>query len=73
MVQLQIDLSDDLVALMMFGSGDWEKQMSAVEYVDEKGTAKQLQLEEKEFREVIGLLKEAAESVEDATAGAKRK
>jgi hypothetical protein len=62
---LQIDLSDDLVALMMFGSGDWEKQMSAVEFVDEQGQTKQLQLSEKEFREVIGLLKEAEETLDE--------
>lgn len=49
---LQIDLSDDLVALMMFADGDWEKQMSAMEYIDEKGKVKQLQLEDKDFREV---------------------
>jgi hypothetical protein len=47
-----VDLSDDLVVLMMFADGEWEKQMSAVQYNDEKGSVKQLQLEEKEFREV---------------------
>ncbi|KAF5837205.1 hypothetical protein DUNSADRAFT_4660 [Dunaliella salina] len=52
----QIDLSDDLVALMMFADGDWEKQMSAMEYIDEKGKVKQLQLDDKDFREVVGLL-----------------
>jgi len=45
-------LSDDLVALMMFADGDWEKQMSAMEYIDDKGKVKQLQLEDKDFREV---------------------
>lgn len=48
----QIDLSDDLVALMMFADGEWEKQMAAVEYQDEEGKTKQLQLQEQEFREV---------------------
>jgi hypothetical protein len=51
----------------MFGSGDWEKQMSAVEFVDEQGQTKQLQLSEKEFREVIGLLKEAEESLAEVS------
>lgn len=40
--------------------------MSAVEFVDEQGQTKQLQLTEKEFREVIGLLKEADETLADA-------
>lgn len=48
----QIDLSDDLVVLMMFADGEWEKQMSAMEYVDDKGKVQQLQLEDKDFREV---------------------
>eukprot|EP00967_Tisochrysis_lutea_P099293 scaffold147385_cov23-Tisochrysis_lutea.AAC.1 len=37
---------------MMFADGDWEKQMSAMEYIDEKGKVKQLQLDDKDFREV---------------------
>lgn len=48
----QIDLSDDLVVLMMFADGDWEQQMSPVEFSDESGKVQQLKLEEKEFREV---------------------
>mmetsp|Transcript_6402 Transcript_6402/g.10957 ORF Transcript_6402/g.10957 Transcript_6402/m.10957 type:complete len:229 (-) Transcript_6402:385-1071(-) len=60
----QIDLSDDLVALLMFSDGEWEKQMAPVEYMDEDGTTKQLQLDEREFREVIGLLKEIGDEQE---------
>ncbi len=51
---MQIDLSDDLVALMMFADGEWEKQMSPVEYQDDKGATLHLKLEEREFREVSG-------------------
>mmetsp|Transcript_35349 Transcript_35349/g.89498 ORF Transcript_35349/g.89498 Transcript_35349/m.89498 type:complete len:220 (-) Transcript_35349:646-1305(-) len=60
----QIDLSDDIVAIMMFADGDWEKQMSPVEYLDEGGKVAQLKLEEREFREVIGILKEVEESAQ---------
>ncbi len=41
------------MVLMMFTDGEWEKQMAAVEYADEKGATQQLQLDDKEFREVI--------------------
>mmetsp|Transcript_14665 Transcript_14665/g.39673 ORF Transcript_14665/g.39673 Transcript_14665/m.39673 type:complete len:248 (-) Transcript_14665:260-1003(-) len=68
----QIDLSDDLVALMMFADGDWEKQMSAMEYIDEKGKVKQLQLDDKDFREVVGLLS-GLEDAEEAQAQTGRK
>ncbi len=51
-VYVQIDLSDDLVVLMMFADGQWERQLSPVEYEDDKGKTQQLKLEEKEFREV---------------------
>ncbi|KAG1660999.1 hypothetical protein FOA52_007164 [Chlamydomonas sp. UWO 241] len=57
----QIDLSDDYVLLLMFADSAWEEQMSPVSYSDENGKSKQLKLDEREFREVVGLLKEAGE------------
>lgn len=61
----QIDLSDDLVCLLMFSDGGWESQMSPIEVSDENGKSTQLKLTEKEFREIIGLLKEVGEEGEE--------
>ncbi|KAG1676466.1 hypothetical protein FOA52_002286 [Chlamydomonas sp. UWO 241] len=51
----QIDLSDDLVCLLMFADGAWEGQMAAIEFAGDDGKVKQLTLNDKEFREVIVL------------------
>uniref|UniRef100_A0A7R9V095 Uncharacterized protein n=1 Tax=Chlamydomonas euryale TaxID=1486919 RepID=A0A7R9V095_9CHLO len=61
----QIDLSEDLICLMMFADGNWEAQMAPIEYAD-GGKIKQLKLDEKEFREVIGILNEAGEALSEA-------
>eukprot|EP00879_Flechtneria_rotunda_P008704 GHRR01009118.1.p1 GENE.GHRR01009118.1~~GHRR01009118.1.p1 ORF type:complete len:235 (+),score=90.90 GHRR01009118.1:190-894(+) len=56
----QVDLSDDYVLFMMFADGQWEEQMTAIEFEDEGKAGKTLQLvmDEKEFRSFVGLLKE---------------
>lgn len=61
----QVDLSDDYICLLMFADGGWEKQMSPIEYAGEDGKTQQLKLDEKEFREVIGILKEAGDEMEE--------
>ena len=61
----QIDLSDDLVVLMMFADGEWEKEIVPIELNDEAGKTKQLELNEKEFREVVGLLREVMDAGEE--------
>jgi hypothetical protein len=61
----QIDLSDDMVCLLMFSDGGWESQMAPVEVTDQNGKSIQLKLNEKEFREIIGLLKEVGEEGEE--------
>lgn len=45
---------------------DREEQAAPVEFTDEDGKVKQLKLDDKEFREVIGILKEAGEEGEGA-------
>ena len=57
----QIDLSDDMVCLLMFADGGWESQMAPIEVSGDDGKSKHLKLSEKEFREIIGLLKEVGE------------
>lgn len=67
----QIDLSDDMVCLLMFADGGWESQMAPVEVDDQNGKSNQLKLSDKEFREIIGLLKEVAEADGDEEEGGK--
>ncbi|KAJ9518385.1 hypothetical protein V8C86DRAFT_2855117 [Haematococcus lacustris] len=62
----QIDLTDDLVALMVFGTGDWEDQISPIEYEDEQGKVTPLNMEGGEFRQVVGILKTLMEGAEQA-------
>lgn len=45
--------------------GAWEEQLSPISFDDDKGKVKQLKLNPKEFREVVGILNEAEESNED--------
>jgi hypothetical protein len=53
----QVDLSDDVVVMLMFADGDWEGGLSPVEVEGEDGKAAQLQMSQREFREFVGLLK----------------
>jgi hypothetical protein len=63
----QVDLSDDTVVLMLFADGAWEREMATIDVRDpeeekkNKGKGKSegrpLTLSEREFREVVGLLK----------------
>jgi hypothetical protein len=53
----QVDLSDDVVVMLMFADGDWEGGLSPVEMEGEDGKAAQLQMSQREFREFVGLLK----------------
>lgn len=64
----QVDLSDDYVALMMFADGEWENQMSPIEYEDAGGKTLQLKMDESEFRQVVGLLKAMEAEDEEAAA-----
>ncbi|KAJ9532147.1 hypothetical protein QJQ45_003944 [Haematococcus lacustris] len=66
----QVDLSDDMVVLMMFGAGEWQKQMAPIEYEDESGNVKQLQMADDEFRQVVGILKDF---IDDASSGQQKK
>jgi hypothetical protein len=43
----QIDLSDDLVCLLMFADGAWEGQMAPIEFAGDDGKVKQLKLNDK--------------------------
>jgi hypothetical protein len=58
---LQVDLSDDYVLFMMFADGQWEDDMTAIEFEEEGGKAEQLKMSEKEFQSFIGILKEPDE------------
>lgn len=57
----QVDLSDDFVVFMMFADGDWEAEMQPVEVDDGGGKVAQLNMSEKEFREVVGILRDDEE------------
>ena len=57
----QVDLSDDLVLLLVFSDGEWEGLMAPIQYEQEDGKSKQLQIEAKEFREMLGILKQFEE------------
>lgn len=61
---LQVDLSDDYVLFMMFADGQWEEDMTPIEFEDESGKNKtqQLTMNEKEFHEFVGILKEPSDS-----------
>lgn len=50
---LQVDLSDDYVLFMMFADGQWEDEMTPIEF-EEDGKAQQLKMTEKEFHEFVG-------------------
>lgn len=58
---LQVDLSDDYVLFMMFADGQWENDMTPIEFEEDNGQSKQLTMTEKEFHEFVGLLKEPDE------------
>jgi hypothetical protein len=61
----QVDLSDDTVVLMLFADGQWEREMATIDVRDPeeekkkggKSEGRPLTLSEREFREVVGLLK----------------
>jgi hypothetical protein len=65
----QVDLSDDTVVLMLFADGAWEREMATIDVRDpeeegkrlggkaSKAQGRPLTLSEREFREVVGLLK----------------
>lgn len=57
----QVDLSDDYVLFMMFADGQWENDMTGIEFEEDGGQSKQLTMSEKEFHEFVGLLKEPDE------------
>jgi hypothetical protein len=67
----QVDLSDDFVVFMMFADGDWEAEMQPVEVDDGGGRVAQLTMTDKEFREVVGILRDDEE--EGGGGGGKRK
>lgn len=56
-----MDLSDDYVVLMMFADGQWEEDMTAIEFEEDGGKAAALTMSEKEFHEFVGILKEPDE------------
>lgn len=58
---VQVDLSDDYVLFMMFADGQWEGDMTPIEFEEDGGGTKQLTMSEKEFHEFVGLLKEPDE------------
>lgn len=58
---VQVDLSDDYVLFMMFADGQWENDMTGIEFEEDGGQSKQLTMSEKEFHEFVGLLKEPDE------------
>jgi hypothetical protein len=61
----QVDLSDDTVVLMLFADGQWEQEMATIDVRDPEAEkrmgkgkgGKPLTMSEREFREVVGLLK----------------
>lgn len=53
---LQVDLSDDYVLFMMFADGQWENDMTPIEFEEDGGQTKQLTMTEKEFHEVCDRL-----------------
>lgn len=57
----QVDLSDDYVLFMMFSDGQWEDDMTPIEFEEDSGKAEQLKMSEKEFQSFIGILKEPEE------------
>lgn len=58
----QVDLSDDYVLFMMFADGQWEDDMTPIEFEDDgTGKAAVLTMSEKEFQSFIGILKEPDE------------
>lgn len=61
----QIDLSDDYVVLMMFSDGAWEELMVPIQFTDDAGKMQQLKLDEREFRDVVGILKESGDGEGD--------
>lgn len=61
----QVDLSDDFVVLLMFAEGEWEGQLAPIEMPDEQGKVVQLKLDEKQFRDVIGVLKQLQDGSEE--------
>jgi hypothetical protein len=46
---------------MMFADGQWEGDMTPIEFEEDGGQTKQLTMTEKEFHEFVGLLKEPDE------------
>lgn len=56
-----MDLSDDYVLFMMFADGQWEDDMTPIEFEEDGGKAEQLKMSEKEFQSFIGILKEPEE------------
>lgn len=52
LLSLQVDLSDDYVLFMMFADGQWENDMTPIEFEEDGGQTKQLTMTEKEFHEV---------------------
>jgi hypothetical protein len=54
----QVDLSDDYVLFMMFADGQWEDDMTPIEFEEDGGKSEQLKMSEKEFQSFIGILKE---------------
>ena len=57
----QVDLSDDYVLFMMFADGSWEDDMTPIEFEGDNGSASQLTMNEKEFHEFVGILKDPEE------------
>lgn len=65
-----MDLSDDYVLFMMFADGSWEDDMTPIEFEGDGGAASQLTMNEKEFHEFVGILKDPEE---DGRGGSARK
>ena len=67
LLALQVDLSDDYVLFMMFADGQWEKDMTPIEFEEDGGATKALTMTEKEFHEFVGLLKEPDEPADNSS------
>eukprot|EP00798_Chlamydomonas_sp_ICE-L_P026364 gene26364-17457_t len=59
----QVDLSDDYIVLLMFADGEWEQGMFPLVPED---TEEPMNLSEKDFRQVMGLLDESSSSSSSA-------
>ncbi|PNW75071.1 hypothetical protein CHLRE_12g497850v5 [Chlamydomonas reinhardtii] len=64
----QIDLSNDQVVILLLSDGEWEREMSPIQFDDDAGKTTTLTLSENDFRNVVGLISmaEGAEAGQEA-------